>query len=117
MNAGDADSSYNIFLDKYTKLLDKHAPFRQLSKKERKNKDKPWISIGFQKSISKKRALFKKFKEDKFKNKNTTTYQQYKIYNDSINKLKKLSKRNFYQKYFNETSKTLKKFGQASTLF
>ena len=109
MNAENADASYDIFLDNYTKLLDKHAPFKPLSKRERKSREKPWITPGIQKSISKKRALFKKFKNDKLKNKESPTYQQYKTYNDTINKLKKISKKNYYQKYFNENFQNSKK--------
>ena len=59
--------------------------------------------------MSKKRSLFKKFKNDKFKNKDSNTYKQYKIYNDSINKLKRISKQEYYKKFFNENFQNSKK--------
>ena len=110
LNESDTNSAYNIFLSKYTKLLDKHAPFRTLSKKEKSLQRKPWLTQGLLKSISKKRSLFKKLKKCTLKNKDTTEiYHQYKTYNDTINKLKKRSKKNFYQKYFRENYKNSKK--------
>ena len=38
LNAKDAETSYNTFLGKFSVLLDKHAPIRELSKKEKKIK-------------------------------------------------------------------------------
>ena len=81
INIDNSELAYNHFLDKYKTLLDKHAPFKKLSKKQQKSREKPWITQGIQKSISKKRSLFKKFKNDKFKNKGSDTYKQYKTYN------------------------------------
>ena len=99
-----------MFLEKYTRHLDKYAPFRKLSKKENKLKQKPWLTKGLLKSISKKRSLFKKFKNLKVKDKNSSdVYKLYKRYNDTINKLKKKCKRDFYQNYFNENYKNSKK--------
>ena len=109
LNVNNAESAYNTFLEKFNKVLDKHAPMRELSKKEKKIKEKPWITTGLLKSISKKRMLFKKFKQDKFKNKESSTYQQYKTYNDCINKLKKICKKDYYQKYFTDNCKNSKK--------
>ena len=63
LNSKDTDTAYNIFHDKYCKLLDKHAPLRKLTKKEVKRKRNPWITQGLIKSISKKRTLFVKIKK------------------------------------------------------
>ena len=47
------------------------------------------------------------------KNKNIDEiYKKYKFYNDTINKLKRKCKRDFYQNYFNENSANSKKVWQ-----
>ena len=83
---------------------------RELSNKEKKLLQKPWLTSGLLKSISKKRALFKQFKTEKLKNKDSSaTYQQYKIYNDNINKLKRICMKDHYQKFFTENFHNSKK--------
>ena len=108
-NAIDANHAYEIYHNRFIELLNKHAPMRKLSKKEIKLKKKPWLTMGLLKSISKKRALYSKFRNDKLKNKNTElSFGQYKDYNDLLNKLKRKSKRNFYHKYFTDNSSNSK---------
>ena len=81
-----------------------------MTKKEIKRTRKPWITQGLIKSIGKKRLLFKKFKDLKLKNKSIDeVHKSYKFYNDTINKLKKKCKRDYYQNYFNENSANSKK--------
>ena len=113
INETSAESAMNLYMNKYITLLDKHSPMKKLSKKETKNSQKPWLTQGLLKSISRKRTLFKKFKKDKLKNKESEVYKEYKICNDTINKLKKASKRNFYNNYFLEHMKNSKKSGWA----
>ena len=98
-----------LYRNRVNTVLDKHAPIKELSKREKKIEENPWITAGLLKSISKKRTLFKKFKQDKFKNKESSTYQQYKIYTDTINKLKKICKRDYYKTYFTENCHNSKK--------
>ena len=54
INAKDTDHACDIFLDKYQTVLEHHVPLRKLTKKELKQKQKPWITQGLIKSISKK---------------------------------------------------------------
>ena len=110
LNATDTDAAYGMFLKKYCEVLDQHAPLKKLSKKERKREQKPWITLGLTKSISKKRSLFKQLKKLKLKNKNTDeVHKKYKYYNDTINKLKIKCKRDYYQNYFNNNASNSKK--------
>ena len=109
LNEKTAESACNLYIKKFTTKLDKDSPFRELSKKEKKLLLKPWLTPGILKSANKKRSLFKQFKNDKFKNKESEVYKQYKVYTDSINKLKRLSRTNHWQKYFNENTKNSKK--------
>ena len=100
LNAEDSESACVYYFQKYIENLDKHQPMRELSKKEKKIIRKPWLTAGLLKSISTKRKLFKAFKNDKFKNKQSDTYTRYKIHNDSVNKLKKISMKMHCQEYF-----------------
>ena len=78
--------------------------------RENKISQKPWLTPGLLKSISRKRMLFKKFKNDKFKNKNSDVYKEYKTCTDTINKLKRTSKRihlnEYFTKHMNNSKKT-----------
>ena len=113
INARDSDHACDIFMNKYCSILEKHAPLKKLTKKEIKRKQKPWITQGLIKSISKKRALFVKIKKLQTKNRNTDeVFKLYKIYNNTINKLKRKCKRDFYQDYFNKNSSNSKKIWQ-----
>ena len=98
----DSESACARFIKEYLAALDKHQPFRELSKKEKKMLDKPWMTNGLLKSISKKRSLFKQFKNDKFKDKDSDVYLQYKAYTDTINKLKRICMRDHYQNFFSQ---------------
>ena len=57
---GNANVSMENFVNNIDDLLDKHAPFKEISKYKLKFKAKPWIAAVFQKSISIKNALFKR---------------------------------------------------------
>ena len=53
--------SMDNFVNKMTDLLDKHAPFKRISKYKLKFKTKPWITVVLQKSVSIKSTLFKRY--------------------------------------------------------
>ena len=53
--------SMENFVNNMNDLLDKHTPFKKISKYKLKLKTKPWITPALQKSISIKNALFKRY--------------------------------------------------------
>ena len=108
INEKTSDSACDLYLLKFTSKLDKEYPFRELSKKEKRILQNPWITPGILKSISTKRTLFRKFKSDKFKDKESTIFKQYKTHNDCINKLKRICKKDHFQKYFLDNFKNSK---------
>ena len=57
----DTNTFFQIFFDSMSRILDVHAPLKQLSKYKLKFKTKPWIAIALQKSISIKNKLFSEF--------------------------------------------------------
>ena len=90
------DSCFAAFQNNITDIMEKYAPIKTLSKQQRKQQRKPWITNGILKSISIKNKLYKKF----LKSKDTFWYQRYKYYRDTLNHLIRRSKRNHYRSYF-----------------
>ena len=104
-NANDANNSYNIFYSHIQETLNKHAPNKNLSRKETNLMQKPWLSKGILKSIKIRATLYKKF----LKSKDQTFYNQYKIYRDKINHLIRSSKNNYHHRYFSKFKNNIKK--------
>ena len=48
----DASLAFEAFLRFFNTTLDKHAPIKELTKKERKDKLKPWVTKGIKNSMS-----------------------------------------------------------------
>ena len=60
-------------------LLDKHAPFKKVSKYQLKLKSKPWITAAIHKSVLVKNSLFKRYIKLKDPVKNIETHDKYKF--------------------------------------
>ena len=58
MANGSVDKCFSSFYNKLNKLINKHAPFKTLSKRKAKQFSKPWITKGLRKSIKIKNRLF-----------------------------------------------------------
>ena len=90
----DPSTKMSKFLDVIASATNDHAPLRLLSRKEMKIKSKPWLTKGLLKSISTKNALFQKcYKQNKIH-----LITHYKIYLNKLTKLKRIAKKNYYQK-------------------
>ena len=48
----DVNKSLSVFYNKLNKLLNKHAPFKPISKRKKKRLLKPWVTKGIRKSIT-----------------------------------------------------------------
>ena len=83
--------SFNSFYSTIEKIIDKHLPLRKITKKEHKNKSKPWITT------DQLHSLF-------IKSKNITTKAQflaaYKMKRNQLVDTIRKSKQQFYQSYF-----------------
>ena len=98
MANGSVDKCFSSFYNKLNKLINKHAPFKTLSKRKAKQFSKPWITKGLRKSIKIKNRLF--YSGD---------ISKYKLYRNIIVSLSRLSKRLFYEAYFTANLKNMKK--------
>ena len=104
----DLNMKYEYFHDKIIYLINKHAPMRDVTKKENKRIHKPWITSGILKSIKQKNKLLKKF----LRTKDNFYYCRYKFYRDKINHLIRSQKRKYYNKFFRDNLENSKKIWQ-----
>lgn len=95
------DQLFTDFYNKLNKVIDKHAPLKTVSARIRKQMSKPWITKGIRKSIKIKNALYWKG--------NT---ERYKLYRNKIIQLSRLSKKNYYHKYFENHLNNMRKTWQ-----
>ena len=105
---GNVNVSMENFVNNMNDLLDKHAPFKKISKYKLKFKTKPWITPALQKSISIKNALFKRYIKLKSPVKKKEVRQQYKYYRSLLSTLMKKSKQNYYEQFFKNKLNNLK---------
>jgi len=104
-NYSDPSDMFNIFYSKISNIVDKHAPVKQLSRKEIKQLSKPWITKGIKTSIDIKNKIYKQY----IKNKSLYYYDKFKFYRNKLNRLIKVSKKNYYQNYFSTNRSNIKK--------
>ena len=87
----DANRLFTTFYKKINCLVNKHAPMKTLSKRRGKILSKPWITKGIRTSIRIKNNFF--FNAD---------WEHYKLYRNKITSLTRQSKKNYYERYFEE---------------
>ena len=82
----------NEYLSKIDSLLNTHAPFKKLNKKELKFLTKPWITQGLQNSIKKKHNIYSKCVKCKNKIMKEFHHNNYKNYRNLLSTLLKRAK-------------------------
>ena len=87
-----SNDSYSIFLEKFVQIYDQAFPERKIEIKA-KNLVSPWITRGLRKSSRKKQRLYEKF----LKQRNSKNEEAYKMYKNLFEKLKKQSKKLYFQ--------------------
>ena len=94
------------YLATFTEIADQFAPKRNASRKERKIRSKPWISRGLLKSIQTKNRLFKQLLRNRD---NSILSSKYKTYRNTLNRLLRRAKSNYYHSVLNEHKGNSKK--------
>ena len=97
------NDSYCIFIEKFTKISDQAFPLQKIKIKG-KSLVSPWITKGIRKSSRKKQRLYEKF----LKHKTTKTLETYKNYTNLFEKIKKSSKKHYYQNKLEKCKNNLK---------
>ena len=108
LDTENVDEAFNNFETILQNELDKHAPSK-IQKFKKISKDPPWLTNGMRNSIRKCKQMYKKTLD---KNCTNELYLKYTTYRKTLNKIKRLSKNNYYREncmeYRNNTSKLWK---------
>ena len=89
----NVSDQFGKFLAIFCKCVNNSAPIRKASTKEKKLREKPWISRGLLKSIKKKNKLFTNLQ----KNRNEESFINYKLYRNTLHRAIKTSKQIQYK--------------------
>ena len=101
----DLNVMFDSFYTKLSKIIDHHAPIKQIPRKELKLRSKPWITLAIRKSIFVKNKLYKKY----LKSKLPYYHLKFKYYRNRLNHLIKVSKKQYYNDYFHANRSNPKK--------
>ena len=87
-----AEKLFNMFISKYTELINKHIPQVTISSKQAKINSKPWISRGILTSIKAKNKLFNKcYKRNKIK-----LIDKYKKYRNKLTAIIRAANKHYF---------------------
>lgn len=110
------DYSFDSFMNSVEGLLDKHAPFVKLTKKQTVNRSKPWLNADIIKTIQLRDKLFKLFLKTRDPVLKSLVRNHYKITRNRVVNLIRRNKRSYYSNYFKENSKNMRKTWQGINL-
>ena len=97
-NPCDADNLFSSFYNKFNTLTSKHVPMKTISNGKAKQLSKPRITKGIRISIKVKNKLYA-----------SGDTANYKIYTNKICTLTRLSKQQYYSKFFNDNLTNMKR--------
>ena len=100
-NSGNLDQSFASFPAKSNSIL--YVPLKKISKQKLKYRNKPWITLGLQKSISIKNHLLTKYIKLKYVTLKNEAQIKYKQYRNLLPALMKESKKSYFTNYFQTT--------------
>ena len=104
----DTNESFNSFFLNFNALLDNLIPLKKVSIKRFKLKFKPWITSGILKSLKKRRDLHNRFIRTKSTERKDFLYSRFKVYRNMLVTLIRISKENYFNKYFSDNVKNLR---------
>ena len=96
--SSSVDESFAQFYNKLNKLINKHAPLKTISRQQTKQFAKQANTNGLRKSIKVKNSLF-----------SSGDTAKYKQYRNKISSLTRLSKKLYYQAFFEANLNNMKK--------
>ena len=100
----DVNQSMNGITNALKEVTNKHAPIRKTSNAQQRLLKKPWLSKGLLLSIKRRQKMFKSY----FLSRDPEKVNQYKRYNNKLNKLKELAKKNYFIAQFNLYKQNIK---------
>ena len=105
----DVNFSLENFMSKMNELLDTHLPLRKVSKREFKQKFKPWVSNTILTKIRDKNKAFKKYLKAVIPSKKSDYFNKFKSLKNEITYLMRTGKKEYYKKYFSENKNNIQK--------
>ena len=105
LNQKDPNLSMNNLYKTLVYILDEHAPYRKISKREAKLKQKPWIDKEILKQMNKRDKILHKYQKSSNVDKKSSLYEEYKSLRNVVTKMKRDAKKNYYKEFF-ETNRT-----------
>ena len=102
----DVNLAFNDFSWRLKGCVDRHAPLKKLNKKQSKLQSKPWITKDILKQIKDRNKLFIKMKKNPHDN---VIQDRYKTLRNKITDNIRKSKKDYYNKFFDENVNNLKK--------
>ena len=100
----DAESAFNSFHDRTSKLFDIHCPIKTNKLSKRKTPKKPWITSGIIKSINLKDKLYRKYRT----NPSQENKLKYTKYRNILNNILRVAKRNHITTELNACKNNMK---------
>ena len=98
-NNGSPQAAFKDFIQIFYNVINKNAPMKNLSRKEKHFRQKPWITSAIKKSIKTKNKLYRL----KLKNPSNATFaRDYKIYRNKLTHVKEHAKRLYYNQLIQE---------------
>ena len=110
----DTDLSIKTFSRLFRRVLDKHAPLKKTTKRDKKEKIKPWVTKGIIKPIKVRDKLNKEFIRPKIPQEREYKYSAFEKYRNKRTGLFKISRQSHFQNYFNENKKIQEPCGKGS---
>ena len=105
----DANKAFLFFHWQMNSVLDKHMPWKKLSKRDCKRKYKPWISNEILNKIKDKNRKFNKYAKSKDITRRQTLKNDYRNAQNEITELIRKGKRDYYNRYFTENKTNIHK--------
>ena len=100
----DPNQAFEAFLDAFANVLDTHAPYKELSRREVKMKHKPWMTKKLQKLFHKKNKLYRKM----LKTGSSEDIKHYKNFSNILNSKKKQLTKEHYNKVIKKSTRNSK---------
>ena len=108
LHCNDPNLAFEGFKTTVDNLVNTYLPKRKMTKKEIKQKEKPWITLEIQKLIQQREKLHKQFIKAENETVKSLFHDRYKNIRNRIVNLCRQSKKLYYQKYFETNSVNLR---------
>ena len=105
----DVNIQFDIFENTINEIINKYAPLKKLTKNEIRQKLKPWITNDIRNIMKRRDSIYKKFIKAKNETLKQEYFTNYKYLRNQVVSLCRISKKNYFQTYFQKHINDIKK--------